>query len=79
MADSSYLVISDGISQLLDESSQGFGIVGIAQELEKCMLFGEWFKFYNNPFKLPKMWISKPIRAHMSTDLRSTDLLHFSA
>ena len=39
----SYLVIHDGISQLLDESGQFFGIINIVQEPNECVLFGEWF------------------------------------
>ena len=49
-----YLVICDGIGQLLDRSSQDLGILSIAQESNKCVLFGEWFKLGNDPLKPPE-------------------------
>ena len=51
---STYLVICDGICQLLDKSSQDFGIVNIAKESNKRMLRGERFKLRDDPLKLPE-------------------------
>jgi len=75
---SSYLVIHDGISQLLNKSSQGFGIINIMQELEECMFFGQWLELCNNPLKLPGRGVSKGICIHMNTNLQSSTLLPFS-
>ena len=78
-ASGSYLVICDGISQLLDEPGQRFGIIDVAEEPNKCMLVGERFKLGNNSLELPDRGISKQVYIHMSTNLRSSTLLPFSA
>ena len=57
----SYLVVCDGIGQLLDESRQGFGILDVAQEPNKHMLFGERFKPRDNSIELPGKGISERI------------------
>ena len=78
-AGSSYLVIHDGISQLLDKSSQCLCIVNIVQELDKGVFFRQWPKLRDNSFKLPERGVSKIIFIRMDTNLRSSTLLPFSA
>jgi len=68
-ASSSYLIIHNGISQLLDKSSQGFGIINVVQEPNKHMLVRERFKLHDNPPELAKRRVSKLAYAHMSTNL----------
>ena len=74
----SYLVIHDSITQLLNKSSQDFGIINIVQELEECMLVREWLELHNHPFKLPERGMSKMMSIHMNTNLQSSTLLPFS-
>ena len=54
-----YLVICDGIGQLLDKSGQGCGVVNITQEPNKYVLVRERIKLCNYPLKLPERGISK--------------------
>jgi len=57
-----YLVIHDSISQLLDKSYQGFGIINVPQEPNNHVLSGEWFKFCDDILELPGRGMSKLIK-----------------
>ena len=48
-----YLVICDGISQILDKPVQPVGMVVVLQELRKPMLLGQWSELSNDPNQLP--------------------------
>ena len=76
---SSYLIISDSIYQLLEKSTQDFGVIDVPYEFEKCVLFREWSKFCDNPIELPGSEVSKSACVYTSTNLRSSTLLAFSA
>ena len=54
-----YLVICDGVSQLLDKPGQHLGVVNIAQEPDECMLFSERFELCNDPPKYPERGASE--------------------
>ena len=51
---SSYLVIHDGIGQLLDKPGQDFDIIDVAQESDERILVSEWFEFLDDPLELPE-------------------------
>ena len=51
---SSYLVIRDGVCQLLDEPGQSFGIIDVVEEPNKRMLVRKRFKLRDNLLELPK-------------------------
>ena len=51
---SSYLVICDGVGQLLDEPGQGFGVIDVVEEPNKRMLVRKRFKLRDNLLELPK-------------------------
>ena len=75
----SYLVICDRISQLLNKSIQYFSVLDIDQEFDERMLFRDRFELRSNPVELPESGINSLIWVSMSTNLRSSNLLPFSA
>ena len=65
----SYLVICDGISQLLNESIQDLGVLNIEQEFDERVLFRDWFELRSNSIELPESGINRLIRVSASTNL----------
>ena len=68
-AGSSYLIICDGIGQLLDESRQGFGVISVTEEPNKRALFGKRLETHDNLLELPERGMSKFMPTRTSTNL----------
>lgn len=43
-----YLVICDGINQVLDKAAQGVSVVSVLEELRNPVLSGKWFELCKN-------------------------------
>ena len=65
----SYLVICDGISQLLNKSVQDFSVLNVEQEFDERMLFRDWFELRSNSIELPESGINRLIGVSTSTNL----------
>ena len=65
----SYLVIRDGISQLLNKSVQDFSVLNVEQEFDERMLFRDWFELRSNSIELPESGINRLIGVSTSTNL----------
>ena len=74
-----YLVICDGIGQLLNKSIQDFGVLNIEYEFDERVLFRDWLKLRSNSIELPESGVNGLTWMSTSTNLRSSNLLLFSA